>query len=101
MAHLPNSTEALGLKCRVSHRQHLIDNENLRFQVGGNSKGKADGHAAAVALDGHLDKVLDISEGHDLIKLASDLATAHSEDAAVHIDVFAAGQLGVKTRADF
>ena len=37
----------------------------------------------------------------NLVKLARNLGTRHSEDCAIQEDVFAASQLGVKASADF
>ena len=58
-------------------------------------------HAARVTLHGSIDKLFDFGEGDDLGELAIDLPFSHSEDGAVEVNVFASGQLGMKTRAHF
>ena len=58
-------------------------------------------HAAAVAFDGGVEELLDLAEGDDFVELEVDFLAAHAEDAAVHVDVFAAGQFGVEAGADF
>ena len=44
--------------------------------------------------------MLHLGEGHDFVELCGDLGPRHAEDRAVEEDVLAAGQLGVKARAD-
>src|SRR6185503_2832080 len=56
--------------------------------------------ATRVVLDRRVDEPLDFGKGHDLVELARDLCTAHSEDGAAQEDVLAPGQLGVESRAD-
>src|SRR5208337_257606 len=58
-------------------------------------------HAAAVALDRSVEKLLDPREIDDLVELLLDLTPRHTEDAAVEKDVLAAGELGMEPGADF
>ena len=44
---------------------------------------------------------LDARELDDVVELAANLGAPHAENRAVQIDVVAAGQLGMKARADF
>ena len=52
-------------------------------------------------LQRRIKKALDLREGHDGVFLPFDFALAHAEDRAAEIDVLAAGQLGMKSRAHF
>src|SRR5665213_4072642 len=65
------------------------------------AEGKADIHAGGIVLDGGVEKLLDLGEGDDLVEFAFDLGVFHAEDGAVHVDVFAAAEFGVKSGADF
>src|SRR5215510_3513274 len=69
--------------------------------MGGHSKRQAHVHAARISLDRGIEKLLDLSERHNLVELAFDFAPPHPEQRAVHKDVLATGQLHVKTRANF
>ncbi|CAA9406152.1 MAG: hypothetical protein AVDCRST_MAG64-1988 [uncultured Phycisphaerae bacterium] len=97
VAHLP---KALALERRVADREHLVDDQDLRLQVGRDRERQPDVHAAAVALDRRVEELLDLAERDDLVELALDLGAAHPEDRAVEEDVLAAGQLGVEAGAD-
>ena len=69
--------------------------------MSGDGEGQAHVHAAAVALDGGVDELLDAGEVDDLVELAVDLLGAHAQDGAVEVDVLAPGELGVEAGADF
>src|SRR6266851_144846 len=56
-------------------------------------------HTGRVVFNRRIDELLDLGEIHDLIELAPDLSSAHSEDRAVEVDIFAASQLRVEPRA--
>ena len=90
----------LPLKLRVPHGKHFVDDEDLRFEVGGYGEAQAHFHAGGVELDGRVDILLHPAEVDDLVKFAVDLAAGHAEDGAVHIDVLAARQFGVEAGAD-
>jgi hypothetical protein len=51
-------------------------------------------------LDRSVDEPLDAGEGDDLVELGGDLAPPHAENRAVHEDVLASGQLGMKSGPD-
>ncbi len=97
VAHL---TQALLLKFSVAHRQHLIHDQYLGVEVGGDGERQAHVHTAGVALDGSVDELLHTGKVHNFIELAVDLILAHAEDGAVEKHVLAPGQLGVEAGAD-
>lgn len=69
--------------------------------MGGDGEGQADVHAAAVAFDGRIQEFFDFGEGDDFVEFAFDFGAAHAQHGAVQVDVFASGQFGVKSGADF
>ena len=75
--------------------------QNFGLEVGGDCEGEAHLHAAAVVLQGGVEEAFHFGEGYDLVELAADFCGAHAEDGAAHEDIFASGELGVETGADF
>src|SRR5262249_22016919 len=93
--------ETLFLKFRVADREDLIDDQNLRIEVSGASKRQPHVHAARIMFYCGVEVSLSLGERNDLIELASGLASMHPKDRAVEENVFAAGQLGMKSGAHF
>ena len=98
---LRHLAEALLLELGVADGEHLVDDQDLGFQMRRDGEGEPHIHARRVALDRRVEKFLDLGEGDDLVELPFDLGAAHAEDGAVEKDVFAAGQFGMKAGADF
>ena len=92
--------EALALKLRVAHRQHLIDDQDLGVQVRGDREGQPHIHAGGITLHRRIEELLHARKIDDRVELAGDLLAPHAEDGAVEIDVLASGQLGMKAGAD-
>src|SRR5689334_25365490 len=93
--------QALLLKRVIANRQHFVNDENLRLQMRGDRKREAHVHAAAVAFDGCVDKLLDFGKRDDLVKLALDLVARHTENRSVEKNVFATAELRMKACAHF
>src|SRR4051812_41102553 len=55
-------------------------------------------HAGGIMLHGSIEKFLKLSECHNFVKLSNDLSLSHAEDRAVEKNVFATGQLRMKSR---
>ena len=85
----------------IADGQHFVDQEDVVFEVGGDGEGKANGHAARIPFDGGIDELLELGKGDDLVEFAFDLAAPHAENGAVEVDVFAAGEFGMKAGANF
>ena len=99
--HLAHLAEAFLLERRVANGEHFVDDENFRIEMCRDREGEPNVHAAAVALHRRVEKLLDFGERHDFIEASVDLVTAHTENRAVQINVFAAREFGMKTGADF
>ncbi len=98
VAHL---AEALPLKGRVAHRENLVHDQDVRFQVGGHGEGQPQVHAARIVLHGSVDEAFDLGEGDDFVELAADLLPRHPQDRTVEVDVLAPGELPVEARPHF
>ncbi len=95
-----HGVEAFALEIRIADGENLVDDQDLRLEVGGDGEGEPHLHAARIALDRGVDEFLYAREIDDLVELAIDLLLPHAEDGAVQVDVLAAGQLGVEAGAD-
>ena len=63
--------EALLLELGVADGEHLVDEQDLRFEVGGHGEGEAQVHPARVALDRRVEEPRDPGELDDLVELRS------------------------------
>ena len=98
--HVADLADALSLERRVAHGQHLVHQQDLGLEVGGDREGQPQVHPGRVVLDRRIDEALDLGEGDDLVELRADLRPPHAEDGAVEVDVLGAGQLGMESGAD-
>ena len=89
------------LELRVPDGKHLIDDQNLRFQVGRHGERQPHVHAAGIMLHRRVEELFHFREGDDLIEFPGDFRPSHSEDGAVQEHILAAGQFGMEARADF
>src|SRR6516164_33143 len=97
VAHL---AQAFLLKFGIADGEHLVNYQDLGFEMGGHRKSEAYIHARRIALDRSVEELLGLGEGDDLVEFSADLGAAHTEDRAVKVDILAAGQFGVKPGAN-
>src|SRR5882672_2803437 len=100
-AYVVHLVEALLLKGRVAYSQHFVHHQDLRLKMRGHGEGEANVHAGRIPLDRSLDELLQLGEGHDLVKLSLDLGATHPENSAAQKDVLASREIRMKTRANF
>ena len=82
--------DATSLKFGIADCKNLINEQNIRVEIGGNRKRQPDIHSAGIVLHWSIDEFLDFGEADDLVKFAIDFRPGHTEDRAVKIDVFSA-----------
>ena len=92
--------QRLALEGGVADGEDLVDEQDLRLEVGGDREGEPHRHPARVALHRGVEEALDVGEGDDFVEAVADLGAPHAEDRAVEEDVLAAGQLRVEAGAD-
>ena len=97
-AHFP---EAFFLEGGVADGENLVHDEDFGFEVGGDGKGETHLHPRGVVFELGIEEALDFGESNDFIELAVYFGFAHTENSAAHVNIFAAGELGVKAGADF
>ena len=93
--------QAFFLEGGVAYGQDFVYQEDFGLEVGCYGEGQAHLHAAAVMLERGVQEALDFGEGHDFVEFAVYFGFAHAENGAAHVDVFAAGEFGMKAGADF
>ena len=96
--HLSNS---LFLKLCITNSQHLIHYKNFGIKVGCHSKAETNLHTAAIALHWRINITFTSRKSDDLIQLASYFLLGHTQNGAIHIDVFKSRHLRMETRTDF
>src|ERR1700693_395083 len=101
VGHFAHFAQTLFLELDIADGEHFIDEQDFRLEVGGDSKGEADIHAAGVVFDGSVDEILEFGESDDFVEFAGDFPLAHAKNGAAKICVFAAGQFRVKAGAYF
>src|SRR5438309_2758599 len=92
--------KAFLLELRVAHRQHFIDNEDLRIQVRRHGKCQSHIHPTGVTLDRRLEKSLGARKIYDFVEFRVNLAPAHAQDCSVQIDVFTSAKIRVEASAN-
>ena len=99
-AELADLGEALVLEVLVADREHLVDQEDVRFEVHGDREAEAHVHAARVRLHGGVKEAADVGELLDRRHRPVHLLARESEKRAVEISVLAAAEVRVETGAD-
>src|SRR5437660_378543 len=89
--HVLHLAETPLLEFHVADGEHLVDDEDLRLEMGSDRKSQAHIHTGRVALHGRVQESLDLREGDDLVELAPDLRPRHAEDRPVQEDVLPPG----------
>jgi hypothetical protein len=98
-AELADPLEALPLKLRVAHRQHLVDQEDVRLEVHRDGEPEARVHARGVVLHRHIDELGEPRELHDLLVDGVGVAPREAEEGRVQVYVLLAGQIGLEAHA--
>src|ERR1051326_1872421 len=98
-AYLAHPVQTLFLEPLISDRQHFVHDHDLGLQMRSDSECKAHVHAARIMLHWSIYESLDFGEGNYLIKLVLDFCLLHPQDGAIQIDILAAGELAMKSRA--
>src|SRR6267378_5602076 len=96
--HLPETSL---LKGGVADGKHFVNQQNLRFKMGSNGKGKSQMHSRRVVLDRRIDEFSNLGKLDYLFKFPIDLPTKHPKNRSVQIDIFTTRQLKVKAGSNF
>src|SRR5579862_8109861 len=101
LAELTHFAETFLLKGHVADRERFIHHEYFGVEMRRDRETQPDVHAARIVLDGCVEETLELRESDDLIEFAANFGSRHTEHHAVHVDILAAGKLGVKAGSDF
>ena len=98
---LGEPVQAAPLERVVAHGQHLVDQQDLRFDVDGHRKSQADVHPRRVVAYRLVDEAVQFGEAHDVVEALTDVPRREAQDGAVQVHVLAARQLRVEAGAQF
>src|SRR5579871_2846733 len=98
-SHVAHPVEAPSLERGVTYGKHFIDDKDVRLKMRGDRKCEPHPHPARVVLNRCVDELLNPRKSDDFIKLACHFPPAHAEHRPVDKDVFATGELRVKSGA--
>ncbi len=90
-----DSPETLLLEIGVTHRQDLVNQQDVRFQESGDGETEPHLHAEGEILDLAVDRILEPGEFNDLIESFAGKLPAHSQDGPVEKDVLPSCQVGM------
>src|SRR4051812_25810283 len=93
---LRDPIKAFSLKRGVSHREDLVEQKNVRIEVGRDGESQPDVHAGRVALYRHIDVTSHAGELDNAFQFAPDFGAAHSKHRAVEVNILHTGELGMK-----
>src|SRR5262249_25239940 len=96
-ADLLHLSKALLLILSIAHVKYCILNQDLRFHMRRDSNSQADIHAGTVTFDGCVEKLLNVSKGHNLVTPPFYLHLGHPQNGTIEKDVLAPRQLWVKS----
>src|SRR5262245_55876111 len=99
LSELGDAIVASLLELLVAHRQHLVDQKNVRIEVDRHREAQARVHPRRIRPHGRVDEVGEPRERHDIIEAGGDLPARQPKHHAVDEDVFAAAEVGVKAGA--
>ena len=76
-------SQRFALKLGVTDSQDLVNNQNIRFEMSGDSEGKPNVHTRGVSFNRGFENGTDVSEINNLIEFRGDFGFAHSEYGAI------------------
>ena len=95
-----DAAEALPLERLVADGEHLVEEEDVRVEEGGDREAEPHRHPRRVRAHRTIDRVLELGEGDDLVEALADVRAAKALDRAVQEDVLAAGEVEVEAGAE-
>ena len=85
------------LECGVTHRQHLVEQQHLGVNLGGDREREPHDHAGREVLQLQVDERLELRERDDLVEPGAGLRRGEPEQHGVGDGVVASGQLGIES----
>src|ERR1700730_6379782 len=85
----------------VAHRQHFVYEQHVWIDVYGHRKTESHVHPGGIRFHRRVDELLQLGKLHDLVEAPGHFALGEPEHDAVDEDVFAPGDLGMETGAQF
>src|SRR6185312_13558272 len=90
-------SQALLLESHIANREYFIDKQDFWLKMGRDCECKTEEHTCGIKFHRGIDKPFHLGERDDFIEALRDFTPRHAQDRAAQLNVFASGQLGVKT----
>src|SRR5258708_29707943 len=87
---LADPPKTFRLERYVTHRQNLVDDQDLRLQMCSHGECQADLHPAGEPLYGRIQKLSNSGELDNLVELSIDLLASHAQDRSIEVHVLPA-----------
>ena len=97
---LEDAAEALPLELLVAHCEHLVEQQHVRVQVGGDREAEPHLHARRVGPHRQVDRLLEPGEVDDLVEMAPHVRAGEPVDRAGQEHVVAAAEVGLEAGAE-
>src|SRR4051812_39066665 len=92
-----DSGGTLFLKVRISHGQHLVNDQDRGIDVNRNRKRQTDNHTARVGTKWLMNEVAQLSKFKDFGQALPELLFSEAEKGGVQGNIFDSCQIGVKS----
>ena len=83
----------------VAHAEHLVHQNDVGFQNGGDGEAQLGLHAAGVGAHRLFDELLQLGKGDDLVNLGVNILLSEAQQEAGQVDILPAGELGLEPDA--
>src|SRR4051812_5797469 len=93
-------TKTFFLKFQIANGKHLIHHQDLWLKMCRNRERETNIHSRRIALNGRIQKFIDVGKCNNLVEFASDFTSTHAENSTVQIYILSAGELRMKSSAD-
>ena len=97
---LEDLAEALALEGLVADGEHLVEQQDVRFEMRRDREAEAHVHPRRVRAHRQVDELLELRERDDLVELLADVRALEPVDRAVQEDVLAPGEVGMEAGAE-
>ena len=97
---LEDLAEAPALELLVADREHLVEEQDIRLEMGGDREAEPHVHSRRVRAHGAVDEALELRERDDLVHPLADERPLQAQDGPVQVDVLPPGELRVEPGAE-
>ncbi len=89
------------LESSVADGEYFVEEQNVATSANGNRKGEADLHTGRIVFEFLVLEIFEFGKVPNVVVHLIHFGVAKAKQSAIHVDVFAAGELWIKTNAKF